>query len=125
MGAIKPKGLNRIAKIGQGHLYLREFSLLLLLCMLIYCRRADIKCVIIDGISKGGDYEVGLPEQDLDKMRDRWNAVYLDKNWRFVHPYWGSKGSANVSRISYHEHFFIFRKRTIIKLLKVSYVFFI
>ena len=93
--------------------------------MLIYCRRADIKCVIIDGISKGGDYEVGLPEQDLDKMRDRWNAVYLDKNWRFVHPYWGSKGSANVSRISYHEHFFIFRKRTIIKLLKGSYVFFI
>ena len=37
----------------------------------IYCRRADIKCVIIDGISKGGDYEVGLPEQDLAKMRDR------------------------------------------------------
>jgi len=69
--------------------------------VLIYCRRADIKCVIIDGISKGGDYEVGLPEQDLDKMRDRWNAVYLDKNWRFVLPYWGSRGSANVRRISY------------------------
>ena len=69
--------------------------------MLIYCRRADIKCVIIDGISKGGDYEVGLHEQDLDKMRDRWNAVYLDKNWRFVHPYWGSRVSANVRRISY------------------------
>jgi hypothetical protein len=27
LGAIKPKSLNRIAKIGQGHLYLREENL--------------------------------------------------------------------------------------------------
>ena len=45
--------------------------------MVIYCRRANIKCVIIDGINKGGDYEVGLQEQDLDKMRDRWNVIKL------------------------------------------------
>lgn len=52
--------------------------------------------MIIDGISKGGDYEVGLSEQELEKMRDRWNAVYIDRNWRFVHPSWGSKASDKV-----------------------------
>ncbi|XP_052100595.1 uncharacterized protein LOC127734646 isoform X1 [Mytilus californianus] len=62
----------------------------------ILCRRAGIKCVIIDGISKGGDYEVGLSEQELEKMRDRWNAVYIDRNWRFVHPSWGSKASDKI-----------------------------
>ena len=53
--------------------------------------------MIIDGISKGADYEVGMSEKELEKMRDRWNAVHLDKNWRFVHPSWGNTASESVS----------------------------
>jgi len=59
------------------------------------CRKAGIKCAIINGISKGFGYGVG--DEEVGHLRDRWTAVYVD-GWRLIHPLWAFK---NI--ISYKE----------------------
>ncbi|KAL5003926.1 hypothetical protein ScPMuIL_017382 [Solemya velum] len=54
--------------------------------------RVNIPCVIIDGYGKGAMYEAGDSEKELNEMRNRWNAVYVDGCWRLVHVYWGIIG---------------------------------
>lgn len=53
-------------------------------------RRAGLQCVIINGCAKSIAYEVG-DEVDVSKLRNRWNAVYVQDGWRLVHPYWASQ----------------------------------
>ncbi|XP_069137435.1 hillarin-like [Argopecten irradians] len=52
----------------------------------IMCRAANIPCVIIKGLAKSASYEVG--DQDVDGLRNTWNAVYVAKGWRLVFPLW-------------------------------------
>ncbi|KAH3840510.1 hypothetical protein DPMN_113960 [Dreissena polymorpha] len=54
----------------------------------LMCRKAGIKCAIINGISKGFGYNVG--DKKVAHLRDRWAAVYID-GWRLVHPLWSYK----------------------------------
>ncbi|KAL5003925.1 hypothetical protein ScPMuIL_017381 [Solemya velum] len=56
----------------------------------LLCRRAGLQCVIINGCAKSIAYEVG-DEVDVSKLRNRWNAVYVEDGWRLVHPYWASQ----------------------------------
>jgi hypothetical protein len=46
-------------------------------------RLADIPCVIINGITKGGSYEVGS-DIKYDELTSQWNAVYINDQWRFI-----------------------------------------
>ncbi|KAL4227720.1 hypothetical protein ACF0H5_013155 [Mactra antiquata] len=59
----------------------------------LLCRAANLKCVIISGISKGSKYEVG--SKDTEGLANTWNAVYVDGSWQLVHPLWTCKGIAN------------------------------
>ncbi|XP_060062785.1 hillarin-like [Ylistrum balloti] len=52
-------------------------------------RKAGIPCVTIHGIAKGVAYDVG-EKIDRIRMKNSWNAVYLEGGWRFVHPYWAA-----------------------------------
>ncbi|OWF54020.1 hillarin-like [Mizuhopecten yessoensis] len=52
----------------------------------IMCRAAKVPCVIINGFAKSALYEVG--DQDVDGLRNTWNAVYVAKGWRIVFPLW-------------------------------------
>lgn len=47
---------------------------------------AKIPCAIIHGIAKSCRYDVG--QSDLGKLRNAWNAVYINGGWRFVYPLW-------------------------------------
>ncbi|XP_033750612.1 hillarin-like [Pecten maximus] len=70
-----------------GHLQLMSASKLSYAEMFtIMCRAAKIPCVIIRGLAKSAAYEVG--DQDVDKLRNWWNAVYVAKGWRLVFPLW-------------------------------------
>lgn len=52
-------------------------------------RLADIPCVIINGITKGGSYEVGS-DIKYDELTSQWNAVYINDQWRFIDVFWAS-----------------------------------
>ncbi|XP_052796037.1 uncharacterized protein LOC128228646 [Mya arenaria] len=58
----------------------------------LLCRAAGIKCAIVNGISKGSSYEVGMIE--TSGLRNSWNAVFVDGSWQLVHPLWVCKGIA-------------------------------
>lgn len=45
--------------------------------------------MIIHGTLKGSTYEVG-DKIDEDKHYGEWNAVLIDKHWRFINAYWGT-----------------------------------
>ncbi|XP_041375695.1 hillarin-like [Gigantopelta aegis] len=49
-------------------------------------REAELACVIVYGISKSYDYEVG--DRDIYHLRNCWNAVHVDEEWRLIHPLW-------------------------------------
>lgn len=49
-------------------------------------RQANLPCVIIHGFYKTAHYITG-DEIDPKKSRCSWNAVYIDKQWRLVHPF--------------------------------------
>ena len=55
-------------------------------------RKAGIQCVIIHGMAKSVAYDVG-DKVTHKKMRNSWNAVYVDGSWRFIHPYWASQSA--------------------------------
>ncbi|XP_062597776.1 uncharacterized protein LOC134259196 [Saccostrea cucullata] len=52
----------------------------------LLCRQAGIHCVIIHGFYKTAHYITG-DEIDREKCRCSWNAVYIEKQWRLVHPF--------------------------------------
>ena len=60
-------------------------STILSLCYVIF-RQAGIPCVIIYGISKSFDYDVG--DMDIFHLRNCWNAVHVNGEWRLIHPLW-------------------------------------
>ena len=59
-------------------------------------RKAAIPCVIIHGMAKSVAYDVG-DKVNHKKMKNNWNAVFVDGNWRFIHPYWGSQSARGYS----------------------------
>lgn len=58
----------------------------------VLCRKAGLPCVIIYGVAKGVAYDVG-DKVTHRRMKNSWNAVYIDNAWRFVHPYWASQSA--------------------------------
>lgn len=66
----------------------------------LLCRHADVPCIIIHGTLKGSTYEVG-DEIDDDKHYGEWNAVLVDKHWRFINAYWGTcaEGAADDNHV--------------------------
>ena len=52
-------------------------------------RSANIPCVVINGMSKHGYYEVG-DDLNRDALLSKWNAVYVNGEWRLVDPHWAS-----------------------------------
>ncbi|WAR00484.1 HIL-like protein [Mya arenaria] len=81
-----PRGYKKVIANREGS-YATMFALI--------CRKAGIKCAVINGISKGFGYGVG--ETDVTQLRDRWNAVYVD-GWRFIHPLWAFKNIISYKR---------------------------
>ncbi|XP_071100651.1 lim and transglutaminase domain protein ltd-1-like [Haliotis cracherodii] len=55
----------------------------------LLCRAAGLPCVIVYGVSKGFDYDVG--DRDIHHLRNCWNCVYVDGSWRIIHPLWTFK----------------------------------
>ncbi|WAR22477.1 HIL-like protein [Mya arenaria] len=53
-------------------------------CYAILCRKAGLKCVVIDGLVKAAPYEPG----DDSVSSTNWNAVFCEYGWQLVHPYW-------------------------------------
>ncbi|XP_053405648.1 uncharacterized protein LOC123547128 isoform X2 [Mercenaria mercenaria] len=53
------------------------------------CRKAEIMCVVIHGVAKGINYNVG-DKVTYKKGKNSWNAVYIDNCWHFVHSHWAA-----------------------------------
>ncbi|XP_052098847.1 lim and transglutaminase domain protein ltd-1-like [Mytilus californianus] len=53
----------------------------------IMCRKAGLPCVVIHGVAKGVNYNVG-DKIDTVTMKNSWNAVFVEGNWRIIHPHW-------------------------------------
>ncbi|XP_046544530.1 lim and transglutaminase domain protein ltd-1-like [Haliotis rubra] len=75
-----PRGYMKLMREGKGS-YAALFALL--------CRAAGLPCVIVYGVSKGFDYDVG--DRDIHHLRNCWNCVYVDGSWRIIHPLWTFK----------------------------------
>ncbi|XP_062607663.1 lim and transglutaminase domain protein ltd-1-like [Saccostrea cucullata] len=52
----------------------------------MYIQAAKIPCVLIRGLSKGQNYEVG--DRNVDNLNSSWTAVYVARGWHFVFPSW-------------------------------------
>lgn len=53
----------------------------------MFCRHADIPCIIISGFTKNSAYEIGFPFVTAD-MAAQWNAVFVKGDWRFASIQW-------------------------------------
>ncbi|XP_053398594.1 uncharacterized protein LOC123558094 isoform X2 [Mercenaria mercenaria] len=53
------------------------------------CQMAGIPCVIISGMNKSAAYKVGS-RCDRMVMGARWNAVFVNGDWRFLDAFWAS-----------------------------------
>lgn len=62
---------------------MQHFFLHLISCF----RSANIPCVVINGVSKHGFYEVG-DEIRKETLASKWNAVFLNGEWRLIDPFW-------------------------------------
>ncbi|XP_056020392.1 hillarin-like [Ostrea edulis] len=56
----------------------------------VLCREFGLKCVKVRGVSKAGDYQPG-EEVESSKYGDTWAAVFVNRRWQIVHPYWVCK----------------------------------
>ncbi|KAL4228292.1 hypothetical protein ACF0H5_013723 [Mactra antiquata] len=83
---ITPRGYKKVIKEREGS-YATFFALI--------CRKAGIKCALINGLSKGFGYNVG--DSEVTHLKDRWNAVYVD-GWRLIHPLWAFKNVISHKR---------------------------
>lgn len=52
-------------------------------------------CVILPGIAKSASYEVG--DSEVEHLKNRWNAVYVDGEWRLIHPLWAFRSLSGHS----------------------------
>lgn len=52
--------------------------------------------MIINGLAKSVGYDVG-EKVDTKKFKNSWNAVYIEGNWRLVHPYWAALSARGYS----------------------------
>lgn len=52
-------------------------------------RIINIPCVVIEGCAKSIAYEVG-GKVNPKKLKNSWNAVYINEAWFLVHPYWAA-----------------------------------
>ncbi|KAK7496946.1 hypothetical protein BaRGS_00011926 [Batillaria attramentaria] len=86
--AHSPEGYMKTIKQGNGN-YAAFFALL--------CRAAGLPCVIVRGVGKGAIYQVGQQEDDVSQYKSMWNAVYVDGQWRLVHPRWAFTGVAGFN----------------------------
>ena len=50
-------------------------------------RRAFLPCIIIYGVAKSVAYDVG-DKVTHKRLKNSWNAVFVEGEWRFVHSYW-------------------------------------
>ncbi|XP_052788215.1 lim and transglutaminase domain protein ltd-1-like [Mya arenaria] len=78
-GSDTPRGIMKLMKDNRAS-YSSFFALL--------CRKAGIQCVIIDGYAKSAGYKVGDSDDDVKKLNNSWNAVYVAGGWRIVFPLW-------------------------------------
>ncbi|XP_061166103.1 uncharacterized protein LOC133175027 [Saccostrea echinata] len=53
----------------------------------VLCVSANIPCVVINGVSKHGFYEVG-DEIRKEVLASKWNAVFVNGEWRLIDPFW-------------------------------------
>ncbi|KAL3865485.1 hypothetical protein ACJMK2_042870 [Sinanodonta woodiana] len=74
-----PIGYMKLIKDRKGN-YASFFALL--------CRTAKIPCVIVKGKAKSVSYEVGMTEEECQRLDNSWNAVYVSGGWRLVFPLW-------------------------------------
>ena len=51
---------------------------------------AGLRCVIIDGFSKGAGYRPGARFHG-NAFRNQWTAVSVDDTWRFINCNWGAR----------------------------------
>lgn len=58
-------------------------------------RSIDIPCVIIWGIYKSANHNVG--QDDVRDERCTWNAVYVDGSWQLIHPFLICTPLSNIS----------------------------
>ncbi|XP_033750937.1 hillarin-like [Pecten maximus] len=61
----------------------------------VMCRLAKVPCVMIPGVAKSSAYEVG--DDNVDKLRNVWNAVYVAGGWRIVFLLWAFRSIAGKS----------------------------
>lgn len=50
---------------------------------------ANIPCVIINGVTKHGMYELG-DKVDRESLHSRWNAVFINGEWRLLDVFWAT-----------------------------------
>ncbi|XP_060082729.1 lim and transglutaminase domain protein ltd-1-like [Ylistrum balloti] len=62
------------------------------------CRKANIPCVLVDGLAKGKQYEVG--KESLTNLTNTWTAVYVTGGWRLVFPLWTLSNEADIGENS-------------------------
>jgi len=68
---------------------------------LITYRTAKIPCVVIRGLAKSVSYEVGDSVDKVRNLTNRWNAVYVDQEWRFVFVLWAFSAISGYSTGKY------------------------
>ncbi|XP_060082731.1 hillarin-like [Ylistrum balloti] len=61
----------------------------------VMCRLAKVPCVMIPGVAKSSAYEVG--DDNVDRLRNVWNAVYVAGGWRIVFLLWAFRSIAGKS----------------------------
>ncbi|XP_060082730.1 hillarin-like [Ylistrum balloti] len=86
---LNPKStMGYLKRLALGHLSYAEL-------FTVMCRIAKIPCVMVSGVAKSNVYEIG--DEDVDDLRNMWNAVYVKDGWRIVFPLWGLKAIAGRS----------------------------
>ncbi|OWF52855.1 uncharacterized protein LOC110447209 [Mizuhopecten yessoensis] len=56
----------------------------------IVCRKLDLPCMLAEGFTKMDRFVPGCLQSEAKFSADHWNYVYLEGEWRFIHPGLGS-----------------------------------
>lgn len=102
-----PRGYMKLIKTANGS-YATFFAQL--------CRAAGIPCNVIRGVGRGDAYSIG--QMDMAGLKSAWCAVYVDNDWRLVHPLWsyfnekqtfvnGNRPPAATRRPAVNEFFYL------------------
>ncbi|KAK3091800.1 hypothetical protein FSP39_022723 [Pinctada imbricata] len=68
----------------------------------VLCVAANIPCVVINGMTKHGFYEVG-DDLNRDALLSKWNAVYINGEWWLIDPHWAS----SIPEGTYRDQIFV------------------